>query len=221
MITQHQYLKKYPISKSSKKLIVGTIHPHFHEKFALPFFYGNKLSLWNLLNEAFHYSEGESLTLKSILAFLEKHQISISDTILECRRIKPTALDKDLAPLLLNHGIVDQIKNSEITEIFFTSGFGKNNAFKLFYADILKLKITAEIKRNREVILDESIFGRPVKLTILYSPSGAANIALSTSKIYQENKDNYLQSNRPVYDFKIDYYKEKLGGNSVVDLEIL
>lgn len=209
MITRNQYIEKYPISRNSKKLIVGTIHPHNHENFSLPFFYGNKLSIWTILNEVFNYSKGKSLTLDNILSFLKEQEISVSDTILECKRMNPTALDKDLVPTLLNHDIVNQIKNSTITEILFTSGFSKNNAFKLFYVDILKLKITPEIKRNREVILDKEIFGRPIKLTILYSPSGAANIALSTSKIYLENKNKYLQSNRPVYDFKIDYYREK------------
>lgn len=213
MITKHQYLEEYPIAKDSTKLIVGTIHPHYDEKFALPFFYGNKLSLWTILNQAFNYSEGESLTLENILLFLQKYKISMSDTIVECKRIRPTALDKDLVPTLLNHGIIEQIRNSEITEIFFTSGFGKNNAFKLFYVDILKLKITPEIKLNREVTLDETIFGRPVKLTVLYSPSGAANIAWATSKMYQENREKYLQSTRPVYDFKVDYYRKKFGTN--------
>jgi hypothetical protein len=35
--TTHQYLDKYPISKDSEKLIVGTIHPHDHDNFTIPF----------------------------------------------------------------------------------------------------------------------------------------------------------------------------------------
>nr|WP_294936427.1 hypothetical protein [uncultured Flavobacterium sp.] len=211
MITRNQYLEKYPIAKDSEKLIVGTIHPHDHDKFMVPFFYGNKASIWAILNEVFNYTKGKPITLESILQFLQNHKISVSDTIVECRRKKPTALDNDLIPLLLNHQMIEQIRDSNITEIIFTSSFQKNNAFKLFYVDILGLKITPEIKRNREVVLDKSIFGRPVKLTILYSPSGAANIALSTSRIYLENKHKYQNSSRPVYDFKIDYYREKFG----------
>ncbi|MBK6965069.1 MAG: hypothetical protein IPH20_14305 [Bacteroidales bacterium] len=53
MITIHQYLDKYPISRDSKKLIVGTIHPHDHENFGIPFFYGNRSSIWKILSEAF------------------------------------------------------------------------------------------------------------------------------------------------------------------------
>lgn len=107
--------------------------------------------------------------------------------------------------------MIDSIRNSEITEIFFTSAFGKNSAFKLFYLDILGLKITPDIREKREVILDETIFGRQVKLTALYSPSGASNIGLSKTKKYLENKTKYTNSPRPVYDFKVDYYREKFG----------
>lgn len=208
MITTHQYLDKYPISKESEKLIVGTIHPHNHENFDLPFFYGNVISLWTILSEAFPDELQQPLTLDGILRFIKRKKISLSDTIKKCDRINPTALDKDLIPIDLNHQIKKDIKNSKIIEILFTSGFGKNNAFKLFYVDLLGLKITPEIKTKREVILDKSIFGREIKLIVLYSPSGSSNIGISKSKIYLLNKHKYAKSKRPVYDFKINYYRE-------------
>ena len=209
MITTHQYLDKYPISKESKKLIVGTIHPHNHESFIIPFFYGNVISLWTILCEAFPKDLYTPLTLDGILDFLKTKKISVSDTIRKCERKNPTALDKDLIPIELNRQIKYDIQNSKISEILFTSGFGKNNAFRLFYVGILGLKITKDIKEKREVILDKEIFGRPIKLTILYSPSGTSNVGLSKSKFYLVNKDKYIKSSRPVYDFKVDYYKQK------------
>jgi hypothetical protein len=151
--------------------------------------------------------------LESILKFLKAKKISVSDTIRKCNRINLTALDKDLIPIELNTQIIEDIKQSKIREILFTSGFGKNNAFKLFYVDILKQKITADItadiKEKRCIILDEKYFGRKIKLTVLYSPSGSSNVPLSKSKIYLENKHKYLKSSRPVYDFKVDDYREK------------
>jgi hypothetical protein len=93
-------------------------------------------------------------------------------------------LDNHLIPIELNKKIIDDIKNSKINEILFTSGFGKNNAFSLFFVVILGLKITKEIKEARELTLDKLIFGRPIKLTILYSPSGSSNVGLSKSKLY-------------------------------------
>lgn len=209
MTTTHQYLKKYPISPESEKLIVGTIHPHDHEKFEIPFFYGNMSTIWKILNVAFPNELGEPLSLEGITKFLKKRKISVSDTVQECQRQASTANDSDLTGIKLNHEILEQIRNSKINEILFTSGFGKNNAFRLFYVDILKQTVTGEIRQNREVVLDSEHFGRPVKLTVLYSPSGAANRGLSKSKVYLENKHKYKDSKKPVQAFKIDYYREK------------
>ena len=208
MITTHQYLDKYPISTESEKLIVGTIHPHDHSKFIIPFFYGNVTSLWTILSEAFPDDLNQPLTLEGILKFLKTKKISVSDTIRKCDRKNPTALDKDLIPIDLNEQIIEDIKKSKISEILFTSGFGKNNAFKLFYVDILKEKITIEIKEKRGLIFDKKHFGRPIKLTVLYSPAGTANVGLSKSKLYLDNKHKFATSHRPVYDFKVKYYRD-------------
>lgn len=208
MRTTHQYLDKYPISAESEKLIVGTIHPHDHKNFIIPFFYGNVISLWTILSEAFPDELQIPLTLKEILKFLKHKKISLSDTIRKCDRKNPTALDKDLIPIELNMQLIEDIKKSKISEILFTSGFGQNNAFKLFYVDILGQKITQNIKKNRHVTLDRAFFGRPIKLTVLYSPSGSSNVPLSRSKIYLENKHKYSNSTRPVYDFKVAYYRD-------------
>ncbi|HMI78855.1 MAG TPA: hypothetical protein VK484_08675 [Ferruginibacter sp.] len=208
MQTEHQYLDKYPIPLNSERLILGTIHPHNHERFIIPFFYGNKLSIWKILNEAFPNELGDTITLTSIIRFLETHKIAVSDTIIKCERKNPTALDEDLIPLEYNHALIEQIKKSNIKEILFTSGFQKNNAFKTFYVNILGLKITPEIRRNKKAILDASIFGRPIKLTVLFSPSGSSNVGLSKSKRYLENQEKFSGSLKPVHDFKVSYYKE-------------
>lgn len=208
--TKHQYLKLYPISPDSHKLILGTIHPHHHEGFQVSFFYGNVMSLWNILSESFPGEISNPITLDSILRFLNNRKISMSDLIIECDRKNDTALDEDLIPTMLNHDLLRQISNSKIEDLYFTSGFGVNNAFKLFYVDLLKQKINAEIRTHREIILDDRFFGRPVKLHILYSPSGLANTGMSKSKLYIENKHKYAGSKRPVSEFKIEYYRSKL-----------
>ncbi|MBK7966588.1 MAG: hypothetical protein IPK10_15820 [Bacteroidetes bacterium] len=209
MKTTHQYIFKYPISAKSEKLILGTIHPNNHKDFILPFYYGNVMSIWNILNSAFPCILGNPITLEKIIDFLDKNKISISDTIIECERKNPTALDEDLIPLELNYDLIEQIKKSSINEILCTSGFGQNNAFKLFYVDILEEKITTKIRQTREVIIDKKHFGRPIKLSALYSPSGTSNTGLSKSKIYLSNKHLYNNSRTPVYDFKVNYYREK------------
>lgn len=211
MYTVHQYLDLYPPSAESERVVVGTIHPHDTSKFKIPFFYGSKLSLWELLDRASGGEIGQPIRLENVLKFLKRHRIAMSDTVRECRRNGTGWADNDLVPVRLNTELLDQIRDSRIHEVLFMSGFGKNNAFKLFYVDILGRRITPRIREDREITLDSNIFGRPVKLSILYSPSGAANIALAQSKIYQKNKDRHLHSSTPVYDFKVDYYRKKFG----------
>ncbi|MFY9465624.1 MAG: hypothetical protein WAP48_11055 [Sediminibacterium sp.] len=212
MRTVHQYLDKYPIAKDSERLIVGTIHPHDHHNFSVPFFYGNVASIWTILSEAFPTELKKPIQLEGILQFLNKRKIAVSDTIVQCDRKKPSALDQDLIPVELNLKLREEIRNSKVREILFTSGFGRNNAFKLFYVDILGLSITKEIREMRETVLDSRFFGRPVQLTILYSPSGASNMGIARSERYLKNKQLYKDSPTPVHDFKVDYYKEKFGG---------
>lgn len=230
-VTQHAYLDLYPVDPNSTRLVVGTIHPHDVENFYVQFFYGNKLSLWKVLNRATNgelndpdfVAEGNNrifrerngfehrITLKTILDFIRRHKISVSDAVRECRRPGSVWADAELIPTRLNVELVEQIRNSKITQVLFMSGFGKTNAFKLFYSDILGQKITPEIRQNREVVCPPEIFGRPVTLTILYSPSGAANVAIAQSPIYRAARERYADSPTPVYDFKIDYYREKFG----------
>lgn len=207
MTTIHQYLNKYPVDPDSKTLIIGTIHPHNVGTFKLDFFYGNEASLWNLLSDAFPDELSKPVTLPGLLTFLSNRKISVSDTIMECIRKKPTALDSDLIPVKLNDDLIRQIRESSIDHLVFTSGFGKNNAFRLFYSGLLQQPITEEIKGKRNFTLLDKFFGRPVRVTIIYSPSGAANISLSKSKEFQQNRHLHADSKRPVYDFKVTLYK--------------
>jgi hypothetical protein len=207
--TTHQYLDLYPVAPDSEKVIVGTIHPHNTDEFKIPFFYGSKLSLWELLQRASGGEIGQPITLAGILQFLQQHKIAVSDTVRECNRKSTSWADSDLIPTQLNTQLLHQIRNSKIREVLFMSGFGKTNAFKLFYVDMLGRKITPDIRSRREVQLDADILGHSVKLSILYSPSGAANIALAQSAIYRQNQSKYAHSPTPLYDFKVDYYREK------------
>jgi hypothetical protein len=211
MITKHQYLAEYPIDPTSEKLIVGTIHPQDHQAFAVPFFYGNQCSLWKILQAAFPAELANAFSLPDILAFLRRRKIGVSDMIWECERSSPTALNENLIPLRLNEELPDQIRHSQIRVVLFTSGFGKNAAFQLFYNKVLGQKITPAIRKNREVTLDEAVLGRPVRLRILYSPSGTANTGLVRSAAYKASQHLYAHLPTPVQAFKIDYYGGMFG----------
>lgn len=172
MSMRHQYLDQYSLYAGSKLLILGTIHPHNVDDFQVPFFYGNRNSIWNILSDAFPHALAGSVTFEGILSFLQQRKIAVSDTIKQCSRKNATALDSDLIPELLNHELLDQIRQSKIERILCTSAFGKNNAFRLFFKDLLGQKITPAIRASREVMLEPEVFGRPVLVKALYSPSG-------------------------------------------------
>ena len=174
------------------------------------FFYGNVLSLWSIISDAFPGELPRPITLDGIQTFLHGRRISMSDTVVKCERKNPTALDEDLIPLILHHDIIPQLKASQVSHILFISGFGKNNAFKLFYEDILGQKITASIKREREIALDPGFLGRPVKSKVLYSPSSSSNRSMPRTRLYQRNKHLYKDAEKPIIAFKVDHYRTNL-----------
>lgn len=206
--TLHKYISQYPIDPESTKLILGTIHPHRTDEFILDFFYGNRASLWKIFSEAFPLELPDPLSVEGIRSFLQLRKISISDTVLECGRKSDLAFDADMTDIKCNDGLLEQIRNSKIKEIYFTSSFQKNNAFRLFYENILGLKLKKEIRQTKETVLDTSFFGREVKLKSLISPSGAANISLSKSPGYLALKDTF-QSGTPVNEYKVFWYRNQ------------
>lgn len=208
LVTVHQFLDVYPLKPTDELLILGTIHPHFVADFKIPFFYGNRNSLWNLLHDAFPEEIPNDFSLADIVHFLDKRRIAMSDNILRCRRKKNSSLDVDLEVITLNHALIHQIKSSRIKCIYCTSGFGKNSSFRLFYEELLGLKITKEIKVDRKVDLPVEIFGRELSVYILPSPSGAANIALSQTLAYKASVYYGSDSPHPVYDYKVSLYKD-------------
>jgi hypothetical protein len=205
VITSHQYISKYAIKKNDKSLILGTIHPHNTGNFKIDFFYGNKNSLWSILSLSKNIELND---LNSIVNFLSNNKIAISDMILEChRKDSSITADKDLDITILNENLKDEILNSEIDIIYFTSAFNKNNTAKLFF-DLFKLEIPNNWKDTYEIDID--FYGKKIKCIILLSPSGASNIGISKSEIYLKNKDYYEKNYKtPVKQFKIDFYNQK------------
>lgn len=206
MITStHNYIDKNQVKDSDTALILGTIHPHRTDDFKIDFFYGNKNSLWNILGQAFPALEFNSL--EKIQTTLSNSNIWISDMIRTCERenekITQDRLLKDIA--VNKNQIESGIKNSKIDTIFFTSGFGKNNAAKLF-CDTFKIQV--QNKKDRVFDIDERIFDRKIKGIILFSPSGQANVGIKKNKIFMENEFKYKNHKTPVNQFRIDSYRE-------------
>ena len=204
--TKHKYINTYPIKDTDKYLILGTIHPHRTEDFEIDFFYGNESSLWKILSDTY------SITLdtpEQILEFLNTHKIGVSDMILECDRAdEKVTQDSQLSNLKLNTQLKKQILESNISTIFFTSSFNKNNAAKLFFDTFnLNTKIPKDWRDTYEfnIQLDQ----KTIKCIILLSPSGAANRSIPRTEIYKRNANKYPKKKGYVKVFKVDFYKDK------------
>lgn len=105
--------------------------------------------------------------------------------------------------------IENGLRNSKIETIYFTSRFGKNNAAKLFVDRFkIKYKRTWNPETN-EFLIDEHVFGRPIRAVVLFSPSGQANIGISKTPAYLANIDYYQQFPKPVSRFKLEFYQKK------------
>lgn len=205
--TIHSFIDLYLITKESTKLILGTIHPHQIELFQIDFFYGNVGSLWRILTEAFPQLKFENR--EQIIQILKKYNIAITDIISQCDRenINITR-DSELFNIVLNRDLIlNGLKSSKIDTIYFTSGFGKNNAAKLFL-QTFKIKIDFNFL-TREFIIPAQYFGREIKCIVLYSPSGEANRGISNSKLYLNRKAEFLKFQHPVAEFKKRFYQEK------------
>jgi len=205
METTHKFLDKYPIKPESEHLIIGTIHAP--ETDIVEFFYGSSVSIWRIFKECIPTIDLNPNNLDSILVFLKRNKISVTDTIRVCERIDGSALDSKLIPKEFNTILLEQLLNSTVENLYFTSGFGKNNAFRLFYINILRKKYVEDTLKKQRVF-DLSVGDRIFKCYILYSPSGSANRSIARSIEYKNNIEKYKDIDHPVNAFRIDNYRK-------------
>lgn len=189
-------------------MILCTIHPHRIDDFEIRYFYGNKSSLWKLLQEAFPQKRFD--TLEHIKETLRLHHVFISDTIRECRRPDESVTqDTKLIDVIWNKKQLKQaLLESRIETIFFTSGFGKNGAARLF-CEMFEINPDYD-KKKREFVIPQQYFGRVIRGIVLLSPSGAANKGIAATNAYKNSRYGVKSYIHPVKQFKIDFYREKL-----------
>ena len=207
--TTHSFIDLYPINPNSRRLIIGTIHPHSIADFNINYFYGNVGSFWDILANAFPQKRFGNLD--QILQTLNQHHVSITDMIRQCDRENVSVTqDAKLFNMLINSNqIRDGITNSLVDTIYFTSRFGKNNAAKLF-VDTYRIRHQDSYdEATSEFTIDEAVFGRRIRAVVLYSPSNQANIGISQSVPFLNNALHYQQFANPVKQFKIDFYRDK------------
>jgi len=209
MTTHHRYLDLYPVDPTCRAIIIGTIHPHDYTAFVMDFFYGSQCSIWTILAEAFPGHFPDPITREAVLDFLATHRITMSDTIRTCDRISNTALDAHLIPRAYNLQLVDQLRNSLIEHVFFTSGAAKNGALSTFYTGILRYRyMPTAVSLSKTGMLPTDIFGRDIAYTVLYSPATTADRGIMKAKAFKAARHLYQDQKSPVHAYKVALYRQ-------------
>jgi G:T/U-mismatch repair DNA glycosylase len=213
MIMQHPWLDKYPISKNSKYLIIGT-HPPMPYCGKLEFYYGNMNEFWRFLDQVYPGNllyKNRCPELGDILNFLNKAQICITDLVKETNG-DSFSTDQKMVWTKLNDSLKVSLLNSSIETIYFTSGIGQNSSLSLFKKwlkinDFCDVKIP-DIKLWRENGLAIKLGNKSIQLEYLFSPSPSAR--RSKDKIGEFLKWKEHNKNESFDEFRIDWYKQKL-----------
>jgi hypothetical protein len=205
--TTHNYIDNYPISPNSRRLIIGTIHPHLIANFNIDFFYGNVGSFWDILSNAF--PQRQFGNLDQITETLDRFNVSITDIIRQCEREHGNVTaDSELYNIIHNgQQIQDGLTNSQIDTIYFTSRFGSNNAARLF-VDTFNINYQFN-ELTSEFTIPQNYFGRQIRCVVLYSPSNNANRGIARAEPYLNNIEHYQQFDHQIKQFKIEFYKDK------------
>lgn len=202
MPTIHQFIDGSQAQPTHRRAILGTIHPPQILNFRIPYFYGNRGNLWDLLSESFPHLNFGCLT--SIIQTLSDNDIWINDMIRQCDHINGNAADNQLDNIILNtEQIRDGLAISKIDTIFFTSEL----TFTLFKRAFgMRLRFNRE---TREMQVPERYFGRVINAVVLYSPSDNACRGIAGSKSYKDWQEiNQLIAS--VNAFRINHYQNKM-----------
>jgi len=208
----HPWLTKFPISKDSKYLIIGT-HPPMPYCGKLEFYYGNMNEFWRFLDQVYPgfklYSNG-CPEITDILSFLRKIKISITD-IVNVTHVEKFSTDKEMGkiqPEDLNTELFKWLKDSCVETIYFTSFGGTNSAknlFKKWYRS--QFGKVCKLSSEHENVVE--MLGRQIRIIDLFSPSPTAK---RSSPRIREYKDWLLNGtgNNNYDDFRIYWYKKYL-----------
>lgn len=173
---KHPYIEKhFDFNKNWGFLIIGTFPPNKEvresKKSITDFFYGNKGSLWKILQgiyTEFNFENGsrEQLT-REMIRWQNKYNVGITDTIVSLGRTNSkSSADSDfiLEWEDYNHKLKPYILNNieKLEKIFFTSSKGCFSAFETF-----------------KIIMGEefNLIPKFKLITHLPSPSGSSNTA--------------------------------------------
>lgn len=206
------------IPSNATKLIVGTLPPPRFttgelKKGDVDFCYGSRDGLlWQVIDRVFDLDlkfESTEEAVRQRRKFLENKGIGICDTVESCRRKKIDASDLGMAEVELRDLILILKKHPTIDTLLFTGGNSKNGPEYFFRRLLkeydLKLEVVSNVvPRVHEFLLD----GRRIKTVSLTAPSGSANRAIGSMKLYKDLKKQNPEFN--TIDFRVMQYRQFL-----------
>ncbi len=206
------------IPETATKLIVGTLPPPRFTKRELreddvDFCYGSgDGQLWIILDRIFNLNlkfENTQEAVKERKEFLKNRGIGICDVVESSRREKIDASDLGMQKVELRDMIGILKKHTKVDTLLFTGGNSKNGP-EYFFRKYLKESehdISLKVVSNKSPRIHQFVLdGRLIKTVSLIAPSGAANIAVGSSKLYKKIKKKNPEFN--TLDFRVLQYRE-------------
>ena len=224
------FLHKHPyqpfIQEDTTKLIVGTLPPprfttgHLLDK-DVDFCYGSYYnSLWLFIDKIHDLGlrfDNSQEAIDERKQFLIQYKIGVCDIVESAEREKIDASDLGMQNIVLRDVVGYLKKFSNIDTLVFTGGNSKNGPEYFFRKHLkeynLKLELVSnEIPRIHKFDLCHTERGRSVfrniKTVSLTSGSGAANISISRTPFYEQQKAKNPNFN--TFDFRVMQYREFL-----------
>lgn len=213
------HVHPYPpfIPEAATKLIVGTLPPPRFTTGALKpgdvdFCYGSRDGqLWLILDKMFDLNLKFETTAEAIAQrehFLIDRGIGICDMVASANRRKVDASDIGMQDVVLRDLVAVLQQHPKIETLLFTGGNSKNGPEYLFRRKLkeynLSLKsVSNKVPRINQFQVPEN--GRIVKTVSLIAPSGAANRAVGSLKLYKEMKEKFPE--KTTIDFRVELYR--------------
>lgn len=204
------------IPKNATKLIVGTLPPPRFTTGELKagdvdFCYGSRDGLlWPVLDKLFDLNlkfENTNEAIEQRKIFLTQRGIGICDVVQSSERGKIDASDLGMENVVLRNMTEILRQHPKIDTLLFTGGNSKNGPEYFFRRHLkqdsgeISLKMMSnEVPRIYQFLLE----GRIIKTVSLTAPSGSANRAIGSMKLYKTLKKKNPEFN--TIDFRVLQY---------------
>ncbi len=212
---QHRHPYQPFIPENATRLIVGTLPPPRFTTGELKegdvnFCYGSRNGqLWKILNRIFDLNlvwDTSDLAIKQRKDFLISQNIGVCDIVESAERAKIDASDLGMQNVVLRDMIGYLKEYPKIKTLLFMGGNSKNGPEYFFRRHLREKGMTLQTVSDEVPRIYKLVIGNRVVHTVsLTAPSGTANRAVGSLKLYQEMKNKNPEFN--TFDFRVMQYK--------------